>query len=434
MQILYFLLPTASALSPDDFLLVGDATRCVCYGLAMVMLFFGPLTHFKSGNLASLWSLVSFLLYTRWLAALNISTAPYLSAFQISLGRTLSPTNLIYEAEGKATSQEKIKALGAESVLFFNNSGLLLLILTGIALALGVVSLLGKGEGETCAHSLRRKMQYSALILALLISFQDLLIFALLQIQGAEFDSGIAIFSLFLSVIFVLFALIFTISIPIVLYKHQNSPQIRSKWAILTQDMKDGLSLRHYQHYSLYVLQRWVSSLLYVLLDSLPELQFSLVQTMEVGILAYMLYSRPYVRSIDNAAVALVQAVVCLLVLLEGCFYGNWSERGTLVLTFAFIGTFWLGILLCFLRFAFGFSCKKAVFPIEPASGITDTSSAELKTRTENTNMEDDKITCELPNNPYKQIAKPASPLRVKSLSKVLPVPLNTQSRIGEEG
>lgn len=426
MQLLYFLLPAVTALSPDDFLLIGDVTRFAGYGLAMIMLLFAPLAHYKSGNFAPLWSLASFLLYTRWLAALNLPTAPYLSAFQISLGKTLPPRNIFNLTQGKATSQEKIRTLGAENVLFLRNSGLILLILTGIALVLGVVSLLGKGKRESCAHLIRWKVQYSACILASLLTFQDLLIFSLLQVQGAEFNSEIAIFSLLLSVLFVVFAITFTLFVPITLCKGQN----RGKFGILTEGMRAGVSPGESQHYSLYLLQRWGSAVLYVLLDCLPELQFSLTLTMEMVVLAYMLYSRPYTRRGDNAAVSLLQAMVCVLVLLEGCFCGNWSDRGSFLLTLAFIGTYWLGIFLCFARFALGFSSKNTVSPITPVFTLTEVSTAEVKLRAEKTVVEDDKVISQTPNNHYSQMAKPATPLRVKSLCRVTP---NTPVALSQE-
>ena len=418
---LYFLLPAVSAFSPDSFALVGDATRYGSYGMIMVMLFFAPLAHFKSGSLTSLWSLVAFLLYTRWFGALNLYTAPYLSAFQISLGKTLSPTNLFNISDGKEIPQEKIKKLGVENALFLRNSGQLLLCLAGLAVVFVVAMTFGKEK--SCFHNLKRKMQYTVVILAALLSFQDLLIYAFLQVQGLEMASAVGVISALLSFSFLCFALLFTLFIPIVLYKGlANTQSISySKWEILTKDMKSDISLPRCQYFFIFLLQRWVSATLFVLLYSLPELQLSIILTLEAAVLVWMIYSRPYIRAVDNAVVMMQQATVCALLLFEGCYYVSWSDSSDVMLAFAYICAYWLGILLCLVRFAFGFYRKQAVFPLEPLSASTYPSTAELKSSPTKAIDDEDQIVSEKPNNQYNQLNKPSPPQRVKSLSKVQP-------------
>jgi hypothetical protein len=164
----------------------------------------------------------------------------------------------------------------------------------------------------------------------------------------------------------------------------------------------------------------------------MPELQLSIILTLEAAVLVWMIYSRPYIRAVDNAVVMLLQATVCALLLFEGCYYVSWSDSSDAMLAFAYICAYWLGILLCLIRFAFGFYRKQAVFPIEPLSAITDPSTAELKSSPTKAIDDEDQIISEKPNILYNQISRPTPPSRVKTLSKVQPdspLRLNVQKK-----
>ena len=254
-----------SAVSADTFQLLGDMTRFGTYGITMVMVFLGPLAHFKTGSLTALWSLVSYVLYTRWFAALSLSTAPYLSAYQSSLSDILQPYNLLDISEGKTVSQNRIRTLGIKTTLFIRNSAELILILTVIIVILTFFSMISKGNSDTCLSTIKEKLQFSLISLSLLFLFEDLLIYSLLQLPDIEFTTIVHAISAILSVIYMLFAVLFTLFLPIITFKHINcvkagAVQMYSRWGVLVDDMKTDLARYRYMYYSVYVLQRWAAA------------------------------------------------------------------------------------------------------------------------------------------------------------------------------
>jgi len=424
---LYVLFPVVSAFTTSHFEAAGDVTRFGTYGLVLVMVFLGPLAHFKSGSLASLWSLVSYLMCVRWFGALNVSTGRYLSIFQTCIGESLAPRNVLHATGGKEISQEKIKTLGVETALFVHNSGQLLLGLAVAVLALIAVSILGKGEGESFFHVLKRKFQYSLLIVVVFLSFQDLLIYAFLQAQYVDFSSAASVISVLLSFAFLLFSLVCTLFVPVMICKGLVSFKSShfvyySKWGSLVEDMKSGMSLPRYQYFSIYLLQRWIAAILYVFMDSLAQIQVVGMLILEAFVVVWMLYARPYQRAIDTICITLLHANIGLLLLFEACFLQSWNEKGEMFLAFAFIATYLFGIGICLVRFGVNLYFKKDSPAPEPQTAITDISSTELKSHKANLPDETDRVLSQKPSDPYKKMPTLTPPLQAKRPNQVHPV------------
>ena len=439
---LLLLFPVVSALTPNSFEQIGNATRFGSYGLVLVMIFLGPLAHYKSGSLTSLWSLSGFILYTRWFGGLRLTPGAYLTPFQEGVGESLSPRNMLSVTGGKDISQEKIKSLGVESTLFVQNSEQLLFGLAAAIAILIVFSLLGKGEGESCFHKMKQKLQYSILIVPLLLCFQDLLIYAFLQMQGLAFSSAGEAISVLLCFAYLLFALAFTLLVPIIAYKRLKS--LRSgnliycfKWRVLIEDMKLGLPYIRYQYYCIYLLQRWIASILYVFLDSVAELQAIAMLVLEALVLVWVVYARPYEKPVDNLCLALVHADVCLLLLFDSCFLLSWNENGEMFLALAYIGAYLTGITVCLARFAVNLYSKKETPAQEPQTAITDITATELKPTPAKATEESDQVLSQKPSDPYLKMQTLTPPSKVKHRNQVVPVtpatpltavPVNTQN------
>lgn len=426
MVVLYLLLPVASAFTPHHFERMGNVTLFITYGLVLVMLFLGPLAHFRTGSLASLWSLASFLLYIRWFGALSLTPGKYLSVFQTCVGESLAPRNVFNASGGKGISQVKIKTLGVESTLFVHNSGQLLVSLAVTALVLIIVSTLGKGEGESIFHTLRRKWQYSLLLLVAFLSFQDLLIYAFLQLQGLEFSSTASIISVLLAFAFLLLCLVFTLFVPVVICRKlvvlkSTGLIYYSKWRFLVEEMKAGLPLPRYQYYSIYLFQRWIAAILYVFLDN-HEIQLGALLALEGCVLAWLLYARPYDRAVDRMGVGLLQAIVCLLLFFECCFLLSWNDRGEMFLAFAYIFTYWFGIVVSLARFGLSLYSQRNLQAPEPQTAMTEVSVVELKSHLPKVADEEDQILSQKPSDPYYKMTSVSPPLREKSPNQVHPI------------
>jgi hypothetical protein len=439
---LFLLFPAVSALTPNTFETFGTVTRFSCYGLVLMMLFLGPLAHYKSGSLTSLWSLSGFILYTRWFGALRLIPGAYLSPFQEAIGESLSPRNMFSVTGGKDISQEKIKTLGVESTLFVQNSEQLLFGLAAAIAILIVFSLLGKGEGESFSHKMKLKLQYSMLIVPALLCFQDLLIYAFLQMQGLAFSSVGEAISVLLGFAYLLFAIVFTLLVPIITCKRLKSLKSGDliycfKWRVLIEDMKLGLSYIRYQYYCIYLLQRWFASILYVFLDSVAELQIVAMLVLEALVLVWVVYARPYEKPVDNLCLALVHADVCLLLLFDGCFLLSWNEKEEIFLALAYAGAYIAGITICLARFAVNLYSKKEPPALEPQTAITDITVTELKSTRVKAIDDSDQIPSQKPSDPYLKMQTLTPPLKVKHQNKVVPmspatpltaVPVNTQN------
>ena len=418
------LCPGAYALSSDNFKVMGDVTRFGFYGMAMVMLFLGPLVRFKSGSLASLWMLISYLLYTRWLCVLSLDFSPYFYDFTSNTGRSTNPRDIFGIHRGHRISQWRMNYYGLEDASFLRNSQQILLALLGLSLLVLFSVLLTYLDKHSCLQTLRKNVQYSLLILGLLFAYEDLVIYALLQLQNLDIDSAVGIVSSVAIGIMVLFAGLFTIFVPGIMYKNRGSVktgdvQVCVRWLVLIEGTKPGLSYFRYQYYTCYLLQRIVSSCVVVFLYPFPAAQVTILLATEASLFLYLLFSRPYIQPIENILVCLLQSIVCLLVIFESCFLLSWSENEQQFLTFAYIGAYWTGILVCLVRFAVGLYGSR--IEEETESEVTKTEVVEGKHEGKMTDV-DERIKSQLPNDFYEKMPKNQMKAAGKNGNRVAPM------------
>jgi len=419
------LLQGCYALTEDNFKVMGDVTRFGFYGTAMVLLFLGPLVRFKSGSLASLWMLISYIMYNRWPGVMSLDCSRYFYAFTGNTGKSTNPRDIFGIDRGKGVSQWRMNYYGVEDASFLRNSQQLLLAMA-VLTALVLLSILFRyADAQSCLQTFRKKVRYSLLLLGIFFTYEDFLIYALLQLQKLQFDSTAAILNSISSVLFLLFALLLAVFIPAVIHKHLAS--VRSpgklaceKWLVLVEGTKPEMAYIRYLYYSFYLLQRTASAAIFVFLYEIGTAQVAALLGMEIVMLAWLIYARPYPQMVENILVCLLQAVICLLVLFESCFLKDWSDTEQQFLTLAYVGTYWAGIGVCLVRFGVGLYGSRLEEDTESDQTKTETVT-EPKHDIKVTDL-DERIKSQLPNDYYDKMPRGLIKPAAKASNRVAPL------------
>lgn len=409
-------------LTEDNFQVMGDVTRFGFYGMAMVMLFLGPLVRFKSGSLSSLWMLISYILYTRWMGTVSLDCSHYFYAFTGNTGKSTNPRDIFGIERGERIEQWRMKYYGVEDASFLRNSQQLLVALLALTVLVLLSVLLGYADAQSCLQTLRKKVRYSLLLLGVLFAYEDLLIYALLQVQKFQIDSTTSILSSISSIIVLLFALLLTLFIPGVIYKHLTSvrspeQQACEKWLVLVEGTKPAMAYFRYQYYSFYLFQRTISAVIFVFLYDIGTAQVAALLGMEIVVLAWLIYARPYPLLVENVLVCVLQAVVCLLVLFEGCFLIDWPDAEQQFLTLAYVSTYWAGVGVCLARFAIGLYGSRVEEDAE--SDQTKTETVTDPQHAVKVTDVDEHIKSQLPNDYYDRMPRKAA---AKASNRVVPL------------
>lgn len=426
LLLLLWLTPGSYALTEDNFQVMGDVTRFAFYGMAMVMLFLGPLVRFKSGSLAALWMLISYLLYMRWLGAVSIDCSSYFYAFTGNSGKSTNPRDAFGIHRGKTISQWRMNYYGVEDASFLRNSEQLLLALLVLSVLMLLALLLGYSNPQSCLQALRKKVRYSLLILGVLFTYEDLLIYALLQVQQFQIDTVAAIISSISSVFFLLFAGIMILFVPIITYKHLKSVRsveqlLCEKWLVLVEGTKPDMAYIRYQYYTVYLVQRAICAGVIVFLYSVGSAQAAVLLGTEILVLAWLIYARPYTQSAENVLVCLLQAVVCLLVLFESFFLISWSDEEQMFLTVAYVSVYWAGIGVCLVRFAVGLYGSKVEEEAESDQTKTEVVMTDSKHEVKVIDL-DERIKSQLPNDYYDKMPRGLIKPGQKASNRVAPL------------
>jgi len=373
----------------DSFRLAGQMTKFGLYGLTLVMLAMAPLRHKRNAYLASFWLLWSYIQWARWLPVLDLSYPVYYHDFYGNVAETFCPISLD-TSQGRAIDQHSFTLYCAHRSLFvLNGVDMLILLAATLGLMLAAV-FLGAGTHEGILASLKTEAKYSLLFRGVSMTSQDLTIYAIIQMQYADFGDALSIFSIALAGLCLILQVIYLVYVPMLIHRSHGlvcAGLPPSFCSTLVDDFRPGLRRYAYHYESIQQIKRLAGALVLVLLWRFARVQVALLAALEGGVGGYVLLARPFNRGLETVLTCYMHVAVLCLLAIQSLY---WTSISPTSLCIASILTFWSGLIAAMLRYFLTFKQTSATAHLAP-SPQQDTGDSLVITQ----------VKSQLPNEPY---------------------------------
>jgi len=311
------------------------------------------------------WYFVTWLSYTRMLGLVNSNLDSSAIFFFARVSKGLNGIQIITHYEAKS-SNNRFAELDYESYHFLNNTEKFLVVFfgcVGIYIALIVLSFcygnVKKFKEEVCINMMVR---------AVIVCSFDFFLFGFLQIYNINLDSGYESVCSVFAVLLVGVCMICTVYFPIYISGQQEGCKSAVHDSTLLFEFKYQEGLKAY-YYCFFLGSRLISALLLVFLQDYPSAQVSIIGSCILLLGIYVLKYRPYRNTLTNYWVIACESTQLLILICLACYIPDIPEIIQGLLRWLIIFSFWVGVILCSLRFLIDMLKKNPSRKIDLAEG-----------------------------------------------------------------
>ena len=263
-----------------------------------------------------IWHYWSWIQFIKWSALINTPSADESLKFFKHLIKVFKPDPL-NKFSPHSSVPERFKDLGIGKAYFLNNAEIPLIVWSFFAVLYVVILTLKVKSLE----SIRRSVCDSLIIRNTLLFFMEFLIYSMLQIKQFEITSIYGIINSVLSVIVICCLLIFFIAISsIVIIKLKDNSTLE-RISTVTEEFNQQ-SIKYNLYYILFLLQRVIACISYIFLQDHPKIQCFIIElilgvTCNFYIVIYILFIRPFTKSLINIFLAILETtsiIICALI------------------------------------------------------------------------------------------------------------------------
>lgn len=307
------------------------------------------------------WYFVTWLSYTRMLGLINSDLDSSALFFFARVSKGLNGVQIITHYEVKS-SNDRFADLDYESYHFLNNTEKFLIVFFGCIFIW--ISLIFLSFCYANAKKFKEEVCVNMMVRTIIVCSFDFFLFGLLQIYNINLESAYDSVCCIFAVLLLVVCIICMVYFPIYISGLQGSCELAVHESTLLFEFRYKEGVKGY-YYCFFLVSRLISAVFLVFLQDYPSAQVTVIGTCICFLGIFVLKYRPYRDNFINYLVVACEASQLLIVICLACYIPEIPEIIQGLLRWLIIFSFWVGVILCFLRFLIEMLKKNSIKKID---------------------------------------------------------------------